>query len=271
MKTVRLSLLLLLLAGSIWSCTDHRNSPAAPQRLRLKTVSSDNDGTIKLLTEYTYDQMGRQATVFQPGVSRATFFYDGQNRITKYDNKSEMSNVVQRRVFTYSSAPNNGVSVREYVSGADGVIIETQTIDPENANTGSFGFGADGRILSASTGSGSTLGNDIYTYLDNNISSIRSSRSRTEFNYTLGYDDKPNPFYKLITPDFNSALRNEIFGIAPPYSNRNNLTRFSYINRFDGSVINETNYEYEYNAQGLPIKRRVKGGTSVTIYTYESY
>ena len=215
--------------------------------------------------------MGRQATVFRPGVSRATFFYDGQNRITKYDDKSETSNKVHRSVFTYYSAPSNGVSIREYVSGDNGVIIETAAIDPEFANTGSFSFGADERILNASTGLGASLGTDIYTYMDSNIASIKSFRSRSEYNYTLGYDDKPNPFYKLITPDFNNALRDVIFSMAISYSNRNNLARFSYVNQFNGSVISETNYEYEYNAQGLPIKRRVKGETSGTVFTYEAY
>ena len=81
-------------------------------------------------------------------------------------------------------------------------------------NTGDFSLDADGRILGASTGSGASLGTDNYTYMDNNISSVRSNRSRTEFNYTLGYDDKPNPFYKRITPEFGIAVRNVIFGIA---------------------------------------------------------
>ena len=135
MKTLRLSLLLLLLAGSFWSCTDHRNSPAAPQRLRLK--ATDNSITqsgfftnYQGRTEYIYDQTGRLASVFRPNVSRATFAYDAQDRVVSYDNKSATSQELHRILFKYSPidyAPNfNGVLVESYASST-GAIINGQS------------------------------------------------------------------------------------------------------------------------------------------------
>ncbi len=262
MKTLRLSLLLLLLAGSFWSCTDHRNSPLAPQRLRLKATDNNIAQTgvfadYQGRTEYTYDQMGRQATVLRPGFSRAVFTYDDQNRVTGYVNRSETSTETHRVEFLYTAGAN-GIRTRTYFG---------TNIDP--SERGEIALDATGRVVSTFTGDGVTLNTAGYQYTGDNITSILARGLRTEFTYGFQFDNKPNPFFGLITPDFRYELSRIYYDDVIQRSNRNNVIQYS--EAFFSSVLSTTELEYDYNAQGLPTKMRVKGQPGELVFTYEAY
>ena len=272
MKTFRFTLLLLLLSGIFWSCTDHRNSPAAPQRLRLKATDNSilNAGFLADYlgrTEYNYDERGRLNSVFRPGISRTVFVYDAQDRVLKYDVKSESSPAFYRIVLGYPSG-GSGASVNSYKSTDTGFIIE----DPYYAvRSGAFSFGTDGRVTSWGTGNGSTTRINNYTYAGDNITRVDETFSRTLSSSLLDYDNNLNPFYGLITPNYTGIITDINSADVIRRSTRNNVTKFSDLSRETGNVIGETNFEYDYNAQGLPTKARVRGQAGELIFTYEAY
>ena len=262
MKTLRLSLLLLLLVGTFWSCTDHRTSPLAPQRLRLKATDNSiaktgNAPDYQGRTEYNYDQTGRLASVFRPGSNRAIFTYDDQNRVAKYINSSETSAETHRVEFLYTPGSND-VQTRTYFG---------TNISPNQR--GFISFDANGRVVNMSTGDGVTLNTDGYQYTSDNITSIIERGLRTEYNYVFQFDNKPNPFYGLITPDFRYELDRIYYDDVIVRSNRNNI--IAYSEAFFNSVLATIEFEYDYNAQGLPTKMRVKGQPGELVFTYEAY
>ncbi len=256
------------MAGSLWSCTDHRNSPAAPQRLRLKATDNSIPQASSLAdyqgrTEYSYDQMGRLASVFRPGVSRTLFMYDEQNRVLRYMVQGELS-------------PDFYWIVLEYLVGGSSATVQSYknsdrkspfSTDP----TGTISFGTDGRVTNWSTGVGPNLHANSYTYTGDNITHISEAFSRTQTSSLQEYDSKLNPFYGLITPDYTGIITDISRDDVVRRSNRNNVIKYSIVDRTSGNVTKTTLYEYDYNAQGLPIKARVTGQPGELVFTYEAY
>ncbi|MBC7570751.1 MAG: hypothetical protein H7319_13580 [Spirosoma sp.] len=255
MKTLRLSLLLLLLAGSFWTCQPE----PAPVRLRLKSTENSLRGSYysyKGRTEYTYDQDNRQATVYRPSNTKTIFTYDDQGRCQQYVSIVEISGLeIARAKFTY--LPNNDVLKGIFIGGLD---------------LGSIRYYRDGskRTIGYNLEGGNFPDSATYQFTDNNITKIRELNSGPATIYTLVYDDKPNPYRKLIIPEFGDGLY-----VYPNYEvlqlSQNNVTSITR-SAESGSTFTLTEiYEYNYNAQGLPTKVRIKGQPGELVFTYESY
>jgi hypothetical protein len=71
------------------------------------------------------------------------------------------------------------------------------------------------------------------------------------------YDNKTNPFYKLISPTNMDE-----------YFNPNNRTKNTAIDRY--GILYPSFFEYEYNADGLPVKltSKLETGTFVALWDY---
>ncbi|HMI01032.1 MAG TPA: hypothetical protein VK541_01045 [Pedobacter sp.] len=71
------------------------------------------------------------------------------------------------------------------------------------------------------------------------------------------YDNKTNPFYKLISPTN-----------IDEYFNPNNRTKNTVIDRY--GILYPSFYEYEYNADGWPVKltSTLETGTFVALWDY---
>lgn len=93
-----------------------------------------------------------------------------------------------------------------------------------------------------------------------NITTANSVSGRTVLLFgKLEYDDKLNPFFGLMDPNIDPIQQ----------FSRNNRVKFT-----DNLTNTVTTYVYEYNQQGLPIKRtatRNENTLEVLTYTYESY
>ncbi|GAB4018539.1 hypothetical protein [Spirosoma koreense] len=248
----------LALSLSLFACTDHRlGGPSSPVRLRLKSVQGGS-----LNTTYTYDSQNRLA------------------RVTKADGSL--------RVYSYSTTDYPGVPLfKEYPNPAD-QTKGTATIYYSNGEAGSYTYARTRPLFNSEINFGATLrtfylygnsnritsvdhhlGEDItginpasFIYTGENITTANYNTFRfPDHDDTYVYDDKINPFFGMLDPDLSDV---ELFS-------RNNVTRIDYTSRQSQPSYMKT-YAYDYNAQGLPIRRTtIQGGNEVITYTYETY
>lgn len=231
-----------LVAGLLMACADHQLRPTAPLRLRLKTIFYSNANDSLARQDYTYDANNRLATITTPSGSKIVYEYDEQNRYKKYSTSNPaypMNDEVTQFVYNYSNYTNDFQ-----------VFIGAR-------QQGDYTVDANKRILKFTSFQVGFYQNETYSYTGDNVTTIEyrlgSSTSKTNFEY----DTHPSPFYGLAGPGFT----------AEQSLSRNNVTKLTYPASGDTVEI-----QYEYNAQGLPIKQKIGTiPTSERVYTYESY
>lgn len=252
LASLRFLLVLIMMAGSFFACTDHQLRPVSPLKVRLKTTDNVNFGGFPFKTEYNYDASNRVASFTTSIGSKGVFQYDNQNRYNRFFYFPKVSDEQNGETtwFTYNS-DNTSLVAASYVL-TNGVRA------PVRFQDATYAFDNNNRLLSKfPTSSNIIYQFESYKYTGDNITKVRSTYVRLTDSTTYEYDNKPNPYYGLIAPDISEVRR----------FSRNNVTKI--INDYNKAVIAE--YTYEYNAQGLPTKLKEKNGSGEVIYTYESY
>ena len=259
--------LAICIALTLASCSDHRlGGPQSPVRLRLKSFTEGAN-----TTTYTYDSQNRVATIARPDGSMGVFSYDDPKQQTiyfyEYPDPADRSKG-RTTLYPFDLQPNI------YTPGAYILIgKQTGTVDPAvitiiNSRNAfdklyNYSFDTNKRLTVYYTSSGSDDATSRfgsgYTYTGENITGSTGFSGRTTSPVSvIGFDDKLNPFFGLMDPDVDPALR---------YS-RNNPVK----SELSGYPDFLRSYTYEYNAQGLPTKRtQTAGGTVVTTFAYEAY
>lgn len=289
-------LILLLVAGGMLACLDHRIPAVTPgsttTRLRVKTLTQDLPNNAAKVSSFTYDAQGRLSSILAyqtpdstvSEIEYSTYQYDSQNRLIS----------LRRAVVAFPRPPVGQPYPTEqytYTYNADGRLAEINYL---NGFRVSFSYDGSGRLAGSNRifgVSGLTLrGSDQFTFTGNNLTGLTSERnipSRggndpiVRSNTTYTHDDKVNPFYGIyVIPLPSSRFVNLQFGPGSPgtyFGGIDNVLTLSQNNVLTegGSV----SYQYQYNAANLPTVR-VKSvinpfDSSVTTETlrfaYESY
>ncbi|GAB4049976.1 hypothetical protein [Spirosoma litoris] len=248
---------LVALAGSLFSCTDHRlGGTLSPVKLRLKTIQSG-----AAITTYAYDSQNRLATITKSDGSLNALSYDDAGKQYTYFSEYPKASDQTTGLITLYPYNLSGTSF----SATQYPIVNSATFFPVKNATFSYGFDTNkhltGFYKSDGADNASARGGASYTFVGENISTSSPFFGRTTSPaYSYQYDDKINPFFGLFDPAIDPVQR----------FSRNNVVKADYPSNTAMSMT----YEYEYNQQNLPTKRTTKQAgtiTEVTTYTYESY
>lgn len=254
--------LLLSLLLSLSACTDHRlNEPGQP-RLRLKRTISTSPG-FPGTTEFVYDPQGRQAAYVYLG-DRATFSYDANNRVSNilFPYVTTVDITGEQTVFTYDDAQRQVRATNSLLITVNGqytprnpIKTSVYNFDTQNLPTSLVESTPISTIV-ATTEFSFSAGN-----LARTVSQSTASANRTASDYS--YDSHPNPFFGLIGPGVTDARR----------FSRNNVVKLTTTTNLgtptQSQPQDQYTIQYEYNAQGLPI-RAITSNTELR-FEYESY
>ncbi|GAB3491065.1 hypothetical protein GCM10027341_03590 [Spirosoma knui] len=241
------------------ACQDHRMLQGQESGFRLKKVVSQSKGAYSS-TVYTYSSGKRLASyVSRVDTSSAAENTPGQTTIMQYNAQGQLASAEKQ-----PAAPAYALTRVTYAFDGSGTITSAALYQDENRSgnytlveTYKLQYGAAATPTSVTIVRGSDQEIQQYTYEKENIvNSIRSGNKGTNrYNVSLNgfqYDDKPNPFYKLITGGPDAAVYNKNNEVA-------------------SNIINT------YNAAGLLIKkvvRNVQGNAALdvtTTFEYEQY
>lgn len=252
----------ILVTGSIVAKTKQGLTTAMPfnftsgmaPRLRIKKWISQSD-TYKYYNfiTYTYDNMGRLAS-FNSQQGKVCCFTTGQTTVLKYNQLGQLISVeglpngdTTGQFFAY-------LDTYEYDSKGNPVLIKNYT-SPIYQQTplvyrsdDKHDYDATGLLIKSTISNPSSQAVYDYVYSNGNMISIKDNdRSTTN---TYQYDDKPNPFYGLLS----SSLRTPATSI---YSKNNVIS---------------TGATYTYDSAGIIVKA-VSSDPKLRIdmYEYEQY
>lgn len=295
----RLLILLLLIAGGLSGCLDHKIPSITPglpvTRLRVKTLTLENSDNRKFIIVLGYDGQGRLSLLesyMTPdsnlyGVVRGTYFYDDQNRLTQL-----------RRVDRAGANDNFAYYYNE--------TGQVSRISHSGGLTWGYGYTETGQLSSANLAYShprfSIRGDLKFAFTGNNLTQVTG---RTGIRYqgmpegtsddfpgvssaTYTHDDKLNPFYGVfVIPTPLAGFVDVLSGPSTPgalFGGIDNVLTLSQNN-----VLTETpvfgylgniTYQYQYNAANLPtvrIKTRTTTQPYETVsvetlrFEYESY
>ncbi|WP_020600048.1 hypothetical protein [Spirosoma panaciterrae] len=248
---------ILALMVSFSACQDHRIPQAPGSKFRIKkvTVGYEN-ATDYSYSIYTYMSTGLLASVDQYTVkgnsaavqnSKTVMTYDGQGKILKAEMQLLSSNGAAQWVpfqnYTYEYDKNGIITqIKRYdlANPASPVLIDQHLLEYNVARL----------PIKQSYTIGTHQWVEQYTYSGGNVVKVdRNDNLSGLSTLVFQYDDKPNPFYGLIT--------------GPP-----SYTIFSANN------IITPNQIYTYDSNGLLIKGTlaVSGfGNYITKFEYEPY
>lgn len=254
-KPIQICLTAWLVISAFWGCTDHLSRPLSPLRLRLKTYNQGYSDGSSIATNYVYDSQNRLVTYDRQYGPRGTITYDDQNRHQQIDEVELNSS--RRTNYTYQpDAQGTLVTEKQYYDTQVFGLLST---------TNTYVFDSNNRLIRSTSVAENTLPGynpktTTYTYTNGNITKIEETSGQVVNTTTYEFDDKPNPFYGLATFQFPINA----FAL-----NRNNFTRYKSF--YNDMPMTDFTFIYEYNAQGLPISRRVDTLEGVDTFVYESY
>jgi hypothetical protein len=259
------ALVLVNLVCVVCACTDHISTPLSPLRQRLKTVVTDGlliDGKITplYLTTFEYDTQNRQAgysnlNYSRPGFSsHGTILYDAQGQYQRIDeeNKDNLSVTTMTTLFTYQPDGQGGKLIR-----ASSYFGSQPTVGQPFNQQIIYQMDANNHLIRSDFFQypGAVPNSYVYTYTGENITQAEAIGQGRIITYT--YDDKPNPFYRIV----GFIIQGTSLEGAPGRFSHNNLVS-STINGGAGGGGTDG---LEYNAQGLLSRIQVSS------LTYESY
>lgn len=294
----------LVLAGSLWTCTDHLSPAVSPGsttvRLRVKTITQELPNNLAKVSALRYDGQGRLSSLltYQTPDSTASevetsiYQYDGQNRLTGLRHEAvvyprgSQANPVEQYTYTY-----NGAGQVSSLSYANGFLLSFTYNGANQLATSGRQFSIPG--ISVSGGESFTFtGNNLTTLISARTLPLRGPSGDTRSVITYTHDDKINPFYGVyvIPAPYPNGFVNMMFSpnTVKTYfgglENVLNLSRNNVLTEVTNSTTtiagNATNgtvsaaYQYEYNASNLPTVRRttINGVLTETLrFGYESY
>ena len=244
---------------SLLGCTDHQlGGPSSPVRLRLKTVQ---DGSV--LTTYTYDSQNRLAMITKADGGLSIYSYDDATRTTLVKQYPDPADQTTGFAALLPYSLDVAGAHTSYHSIVNSVIQNSP-----NDETIYYFVDAHKHVSTVNTqyGTGGVIGSYFsnYTYTGENITQESSEwRSLHLRDVVYEYDDKINPFFGSNDPNIGDIADLKRFS-------RNNVTKVT-ITSVSGLDDKTIVYAYEYNQQGLPMKRITQGSNEVINYTYESY
>lgn len=292
----RVYLALVLLAGGLFTCSDHRFPDITPgsvtSRLRVKSLTNELPNNLAKVSSFQYDAQGRLASIVTyqtpdsslSDVEYNTYQYDGQNRLTQ----------LLRRVVRFPrNSPSSPFESYTYSYNSDGRLTGLQhSPNGDFGFTLSFGYNSANKVASVGRLYGISglriQGSDVFTYTGNNLTAATFSRTITAmggnpmtstFSRTFTHDDKLNPFYGLyvIPAPFPSGFVNPRFSPNVMYTYFGGIDNFltlSQNNPLNSYFNGDDTYQYQYNAANLPTVRTTvnNGITTETLrFAYESY
>lgn len=265
--SLRLPGLVLFSLIVLLGCTDHQlTGPTSPVRLRLKSVQVGD-----LLTSYGYDSQNRLTNINRSnGYSAVIAYGDPQKQYVTTDAETNNTFFVE---YTNPSDRTTGLITR-YPYTLDGssflavknTLFNSKIDYSKRIRTYQYTFDASKQLSDfVDSGGAPDINAYSYTYTGDNVTgetSVIAAGHAGIINSVYTYDSKLNPFYGLFDPAIDARER----------FSRNNATGSTSSLR--GTTLFTTVYDYEYNPQGLPIKRTKKQSDlspETTNYVYESY
>jgi hypothetical protein len=260
---------LMLLGFVLTTCSDHQlEPPTTPSRFRLKATSDSVSGS---RIEYNYDVNNRFVSFTREDGSVGSVLYDNQNRYQQFDYRPGPST---------STPPRNSLAQRiNFFFKPNSKDFTTMTsFFPNGVESFAyyrhyfFDTTSHLTLIQKAALDGFIGGYLSYEYTGDNITTeAPGPPSRINYPYYYTYDDKPNPYYGLITPYSLSTPGGQFESYrwsAHQYS-RNNVTEARYVTQIFPS-------RYKYNNQGLPIQQTdfSDGGRRITAqitFTYETF
>jgi YD repeat-containing protein len=249
----------------LFACTDHRlGGSLSPVRLRLSSTTGNASGGI-LTATYTYDSQNRLSTISRGNNSLGIFSYDDSvkpySTTGVYATYKEYPDPADRTTGSaillsyesgyFSTVRHHIINSAIYTSVVDKYIYYTlddnkhvtAAIEQPDRNSSVYYF-------------------SNYSYTGDNPTAAQFIAQRSsQYRDVYEYDDKVNPFFGSIDLNLTDVQR---FA-------RNNLVKKTSIDP-NGNVLATVGYQYEYNQQGLPVKRTsIRGNLEIVTYTYESY
>ncbi|MBD2754207.1 hypothetical protein [Spirosoma validum] len=306
---VAIYLLLLVVAGSLVTCTDHSvpgvTPGSSPARLRVKSLTSELPNNVAKVSSFTYDGQGRLSSILTYQTPDSTvaelvynvYLYDSQNRLTRLQRtripfpRPQNNQSVDGTSYVYSynalgqvsaiNAPNMLAWTYSYNAANQLARAVSRFSLPQFTIEGDIQFAFTGKNLTQTTGG------TIIRY--QGMPPGTSDRFPGVGPATYTHDDKINPFYGIpVIPPFTGGFGTVLSGPTSPgalFGGTDNVLNLSQNN-----VLSETppsgqgyplvTYQYQYNATNLPTVRIKTTGLpnptgSVTIETlrfeYESY
>ena len=250
---------------SLFACSDHRlGGSLSPVRLRLSSVTGNTTGGL-LTATYTYDSQNRLSTISRGNNSLGIFSYDdsvqpyattGVYAIYKeYPNPADRTTgsaiLLSYESGYFSTVRHHIINSEIYTSVVDGIIDYSPDANRHITS-----------VVRRPDFASSVFYFIDYSYTGDNPTAARFTAQRSyQYRDVYEYDHKTNPFFGSNDPALSDVQR---FA-------RNNLVKMTSIDP-DGNVLSTVGYQYEYNQQGLPVKRTsVRGNLEIVTYTYEAY
>lgn len=291
----RVYLALVLLAGGLFTCSDHRFPDITPgsstSRLRVKSLTNELPNNLAKVSSFQYDAQGRLASIITyqtpdssvSDVEYINYQYDGQNRLTQVGHTAVL--------FPRNSQPNR-VESYEYQYTAGGLVSGLTHSPGELGFILNFSYNSAGKLTGVlrryATGGLQIQGADAFTFTGNNLTAATISRTiiarggppmTSTFSRTFTHDDKVNPFYGsyiipaafpdgFVNPRFSPGLMYTYFGGI------DNLLNLSQNNPLNSYFNGDLTYQYQYNAANLPTVRITTANSMTTEtlrFEYESY
>lgn len=241
------------------SCEDHQTAPGT-QRFRLKKTVNSTSVSPTFTTIYNYNSAGKLASYVESSPAQnpviTTLQYDNQGRLVAMEEKatgivigSTTQDIVTGRA-TYDYDGNGNItSITKYTDDPNqakgNLTVKEITLLEYGANK------LPGKVTIMNNGVATSQ--FLYSYTNGNIVKIdypeAGNGGQIISSTTFLYDDKPNPYYGLLT------FRQNIFNTI----NRNN------------AYISPTTNMFEYNSDGLLIKSLGSRLLAQTTYEYEAY
>lgn len=299
-----LYLSLFVAAGWLVACSDHLIPAVSPgsttTRLRVKTLTLELPNSQAKVSAFTYDGQGRlsgiktyqtpDSTVSE--LETSVYQYDSQNRLTNLRHEAIL--------FPRGSQPNR-VEEYTYAYNEAGQVSGIQYLNGFSLN---FTYNSANKLVSSRRQfyfSGiDQFGYDSFTFIGDNLTLLNSTRTLPlrgpsgdfKSDVVFTYDDKVNPFYGVyvIPAPYPAGFVNlrSSPGTVETYfggiENVLNLSRNNVLTKVANSITtigstssNSTRtsvYQYQYNAQNLPIVRTTTTNNVLTEtlrFDYESY
>ncbi len=292
---LRTPLVLVVLAGLLTTCVDHRIPDIAPGsttlRQRVKTITQQLPNTQNTeVSSFNYDTQNRLASIltFQTPdssvapVELSVYQYDAQNRLTQLRREivrraPYLPSPVELYTLTYNALGQ--VSGLNYANGFSLVL----------------NYNAANQLTSSSrnfqTGGLTQRGWDAFTFTGDNLTALNSPREysdRSAGGYigygnsrTFTYDDRLNPFFGnyIIPAPYPEGFVNLTGGtraVVTYFGGVDNALTLSPHNVLTEVISDRTThtYQYQYNAANLPTvrTRTTNGVVSETLrFDYEGY
>jgi hypothetical protein len=296
----RFLIFLLLLAGGLSGCLDHRIPSITPglpvSRLRVKKMILELPDNVAKVSLFNYDTKGRlnSILIYQTPDSTISeldynyYRYDEQDRLTGY----------RREVVLYPRG-NRENAIDTYSFGYDETDKLNQMAHLNGFFVG-FTYGSNNQLTRANKSFGvpglAIREVDSFTSTGNNLTGFQYDVSITAMGglpfggpgntNTYTHDDKLNPFYGVFLipapyPKGFVYLLNNYAQAITYFGGTDNVLNLSQNNVLTETSLNsKTTYQYQYNAANLPTVRvktttATKPFESVSVETlrfeYESY